>query len=100
MPQDPPKVVKALLRSLDPKTPQEKPLEVHFNPLTLSYSVENATPQQSGDNKKRQYVGQFSGKLTMDLQFDTTDTGDDVRKDTAKVARFMQPSGASRAAGG
>ena len=42
--------------------------------------------QQSGEPKKAQYVAQFSGKLTMDLQFDTTDTGSDVRTVTNQVA--------------
>jgi hypothetical protein len=39
-----------------------------------------------------QYVAQFTGKLTMDLQFDTTDTGSDVRTYTNQVALFMQAS--------
>jgi hypothetical protein len=48
---------------------------VHFNPASLVYSVDNSVAQQSGGPKKVQYVAQFSGKLSMDLQFDTTDTG-------------------------
>jgi hypothetical protein len=91
-----PTVTKATLQSL----PNGKPIEVHFNPASLVYSVENSTPQQGGDPKRRQHASQFTGKLTMDLQFDTTDTGADVRKITDQVALFMQSSAdASKSAG-
>jgi Contractile injection system tube protein len=89
MPQQPPKVVKATLTAL----PKGTPLTVHFNPASLVYSVENSVSQQSSGPKKVQYVAQFSGKLTMDLQFDTTDSGSDVRTVTNQVAMFMQASG-------
>jgi hypothetical protein len=83
-----PTVTKATLQSL----PDGEPFEVHFNPASLVYSVENSTRQQGSDPKRRQYAGQFTGKLTMDLQFDTTDTGEDVRGITDQVAMFMQSS--------
>jgi len=92
MPQQPPQVAKAILMSLGRRPTK---LQVHFNPSSMVYTVENSTPQQSDDPKKRQTVATFSGKLSMDLQFDTTDTGDDVRQFTQKVARFMQASGNS-----
>jgi hypothetical protein len=94
MPQQPPKVEKATLTAL----PGGTPLNVHFNPASLVYSVENSVAQQSGGPKKVQYVAQFSGKLTMDLQFDTTDTGSDVRTVTNQVALFMQASANASAA--
>ncbi|MGD0931656.1 MAG: hypothetical protein ABR902_13490 [Candidatus Korobacteraceae bacterium] len=94
MPQQPPQVAKATLTAL----PGGTPLTVHFNPASLVYSVENSTPQQSGGPKKVQYAAQFSGKLTMDLQFDTTDTGADVRTFTNQVALFMQASANATAA--
>ncbi len=94
MPSQPPQVAKATLTAL----PGGTPLTVHFNPTSLVYSVENSTPQQSGAPKKVQYVAQFSGKLTMDLQFDTTDTGSDVRTYTNQVALFMQASANASAA--
>jgi hypothetical protein len=94
MPQQPPKVAKATLTAL----PSGTPLTVHFNPASLVYSVENSVAQQSGNPKKAQYVAQFSGKLTMDLQFDTTDTGSDVRTVTNQVALFMQASANASAA--
>jgi len=83
-----PKPTKAQLISLPDKTS----MDVHFNPASLVYTVENKSTQTSRDPKTRQFVAQFSGKLTMDLQFDTTDTGEDVRKLTGRVAKFMEPS--------
>jgi hypothetical protein len=83
---------KAVLRSLSPGS---KPITVHFNPASLVYTVENSSKQQSAGPKKRQFAAQFSGKLTMDLQFDTTGSGEDVRATTGLVAKFMQASSAS-----
>lgn len=89
MPQQPPELKKAKIRSLSGQTIE---LEVHFNPATLVYTVENASSQQAADPKRRQTVAHFTGKLTMDLQFDTTDNGDDVRKSTHKLASLMKAS--------
>jgi Contractile injection system tube protein len=89
MPATPPKLAKATLTAL----PNGKPVPVHFNPASLVYSIENSVVQQSAGPKKTQYVAQFSGKLTMDLQFDTTDSGSDVRLATNQVALYMQASG-------
>ncbi len=83
-----PTVVKATLTAL----PDGDPITVHFNPASLVYTVENSTQQQGGDPKRRQYAASFTGKLTMDLQFDTTDSGTDVRQVTSQVALFMQSS--------
>jgi len=90
-----PQVVKATLTA----QPSGPTVTVHFNPASLVYSVENAVAPQSGAPKTTQYAAQFSGKLTMDLQFDTTDTGSDVRTFTNQVAMFMQPAGSAPPAG-
>lgn len=87
MDQPIPVTQKAKLKSLGP---DQTEVEVHFNPASLVYTIENSTKQQSGDPKRRQFAAQFSGKLTMDLQFDTTGTGEDVRQTTNKIAKFMQ----------
>jgi hypothetical protein len=64
---------------------------VHFNPASLQYQISNTlAPQGSGANAA-QYVSQSSGKLTMDLVFDTTATGVDVRTHTSKLAALMKP---------
>lgn len=86
---------KAYLRAL----PDGALIWVHFNPASLVYTVENSGRQQKKDPKRRQFAGQFTGKLTMDLQFDTTHTGDDVRETTNKIAMFMQSSPQANQAG-
>jgi hypothetical protein len=94
MPQQPAKLAKATLSAL----PHGPSITVQFNPASLVYSVENSLSQQSGSPQKVQYVAQFSGKLSMDLQFDTTDNGSDVRLLTNQVAAFMQATGNAQAA--
>jgi hypothetical protein len=94
MPIQEPTIVKATMTPL----PHGQAIPVDFNPASLVYSVENSIQQQSAGPKKVQYVAQLSGKLTMDLQFDTTGSGADVRTETNKIAQFMQPSGNASAA--
>lgn len=94
MPSQPPQLTKATLTAL----PHGSTLTVHFNPASLVYSVDNKVAQQAGGPKKAQYVAQFSAKLTMDLQFDTTGTGSDVRTVTNQVALLMQATGTAQAA--
>ncbi|HEX7679077.1 MAG TPA: hypothetical protein VF713_13185 [Thermoanaerobaculia bacterium] len=91
---------KARLTSLGADTTE---VEVHFNPASLIYTIENSSKQSAGKPIGEQYIAQFSARLTMDLQFDTTDTGEDVQLTTGRMAMFMQssasasriPSGAS-----
>ena len=70
---------------------QGEEIPVHFNPATLEYSITNTLKDEGSGNKKKQHVSQSSAKLTMDLIFDTTHNGEDVRLHTSKIARFMQP---------
>lgn len=67
---------------------------VHFNPASLQYTVANTLKEQGKGAKKKQYVSQTTAKLTMDLVFDTTDTGEDVRVTTNRMAKLLQPVGA------
>jgi hypothetical protein len=64
-------------------------ITVHFNPVSLQYQVTNQMQQRGGG--QQQHVSSSTGKLTMDLVFDTTHSGADVRVDTAKVAKLMEP---------
>ena len=66
-----------------------KEVSVHFNPVSLQLAITN-TLEEKGQDKK-QFVTKSVAKLTMDLIFDTTDTGEDVRVHTQKVAAFMEP---------
>jgi hypothetical protein len=70
---------------------QNQEVPVHFNPVSLQYTVSNTLEEQGSGNKRKQHVSQSSGKLTMDLIFDTTHDGSDVRRITDKIAQFMQP---------
>ena len=62
---------------------------VHFNPVSLQLAITN-TLEEKGQDKK-QFVTKSVAKLTMDLIFDTTGDGQDVRIYTEKVAKFMEP---------
>ncbi len=67
-----------------------EPISVHFNPVSLQHTITNTLSQERGN--ARQYVSKSTGKLTMDLIFDTTDEGSDVRSITDRVAQFMNPT--------
>lgn len=70
----------------------EDKIEVHFNPETLQYAITNNMANQGSGNATKQYVSDSTAKLTMDLIFDSTGTGEDVRLKTIKIAKFMNPS--------
>ncbi len=65
-------------------------IEVHFNPSTLQLQVSNELKDTTNDERK-QYVAKTSAKLTMELIFDTTDTGDDATQTTRKLQAFVAP---------
>lgn len=67
---------------------------VHFNPASLQYTLSNTVEPAPG-GRRVQYVSQTTAKLTMDLVFDTTHNGQDVRTETAKMAKFLKPHGPS-----
>ncbi len=85
----------ALARFKTVKAAEAIDVEVHFNPASLSYSLSNALQAEGDGDKKKQYVSQTSATLTMDLVFDTTDSGDDVREATDKMAKLLRPHGPS-----
>lgn len=65
-------------------------VEVQFNPETLDITLSNNFKESSGDSPT-QLVDEASAQLSLELQFDTTDTGVDVRQKTHQVARFLKP---------
>jgi hypothetical protein len=71
--------------------PNDK-VTVHFNPNSLQYTITNTLKKEGQGAKATQHVSESTGKLTMDLVFDTTDTGADVRTHTEKIAGFMKPN--------
>ena len=68
---------------------------VHFNPASLQYTVSNTLKEEGSGNTKKQFVSQTTAKLTMDLVFDTTSTGHDVRETTDKMTKLLKPHGPS-----
>ncbi|HEX2727750.1 MAG TPA: hypothetical protein VHN20_18150, partial [Beijerinckiaceae bacterium] len=85
----------ARFRSLDGSPAIDLP--VHFNPSSLQYTIQNQLKEEGRGAKKKQHVSQTSAKLTMDLIFDTTDTGADVRTVTDMMTKLLQPVGSSKA---
>ena len=64
--------------------------EVHFNPETLDITFTN-TVQKGRSNQPAQTVSDTTSKLSVELIFDTTLDGTDVRAKTIKIAKFMDP---------
>jgi Contractile injection system tube protein len=68
-------------------------VEVHFNPVSLQHTVNNTLKNAGKGKKKKQHIEQSTAKLTMDLIFDTTDNGQNVRQSTGRIAKFLDPIG-------
>ncbi|TLD46829.1 MAG: hypothetical protein FAZ92_00888 [Accumulibacter sp.] len=77
--------------SFETMTGPKVTVPVHFNPASLQHTVSNTLKEEGQGAKKKQYVSQTTAKLTMDVVFDTTDTGEDVRITTNKMAQLLQP---------
>jgi hypothetical protein len=94
MPIDASAVEKGYLVKSDEESDKSKRIPLHFNPVSLSYSVEASQQQQNQPNRtgQVQYAAQYSAKLSFDVIFDNTDNGEDVRVTTSKVGQFLQPS--------
>ena len=77
---------KAKFVNLNKWNPLTNTMRVTFNPNHIQYTrdiIYEHTPMPDFDTGGRMnYVGGSGGKLTMELFFDTTDTGDDVREYT------------------
>jgi Contractile injection system tube protein len=68
------------------------PVPVQFNPASLEYSIANEFDASGGNNGSRQQVKKTTGKLTMTLIYDTTDTGGDVREQTEHISKLLEPA--------
>jgi hypothetical protein len=75
-----------------------EPLEVDFNPETLKLSISNAMQPNTKRRKKEppQFVTDSTAKLSVELIFDMTTFGFDVREITAQIAQMMKPKGSAR----
>jgi hypothetical protein len=65
-------------------------ITVHFNPASLQLQLSNEL-KDTKNNERKQYIAKANAKLTMDLPFDTTDTGADVTQTTRKLQAFLAP---------
>jgi hypothetical protein len=65
----------------------QKAITVHFNPVSLQFTISN----QIKESKGTQYVATATMKLTLDLIFDTTDTGTDITDVTRQIQAFLGP---------
>lgn len=70
---------------------KDKSIPVHFNPASLQYTVVNTQDPKRKSGAGVQFVTQSTAKLTMDLVFDTTLTGEDVRETTDKMVKLLRP---------
>lgn len=68
-----------------------KSIPVHFNPDSLDITYTN-TVQRGNRNQPAQVVNETTAKLSMELIYDTSMKGTDVRGDTHKIARMMDPA--------
>jgi hypothetical protein len=66
------------------------PIAVHFNPASLQLQLSNEL-KDTTRNERKQYIAKSTAKLTMDLIFDTTDTGSDVTTTTRKIQALVVP---------
>ena len=74
----------------DENEKKQKRVYVQFNPEKLDISLTNNFTQSSGDSPT-QLVDEATAQLSLELQFDTTDTGVDVRQSTGDIAAFLKP---------
>ena len=65
-------------------------IDVQFNPASLQLQVSNEL-KDTKNNERKQYIAKANAKLSMDLQFDTTDTGEDVTSTTRRLQAFIAP---------
>ena len=84
---DPDGIARATFTSSD----ESLSLQVHFNPQTLRLQVTNNVAQRGNSDRTKQFASQSSATLSMQLLFDTTDSGADVRAHTQQLMQMMRP---------
>ncbi|HVH99857.1 MAG TPA: hypothetical protein VM869_14140, partial [Enhygromyxa sp.] len=86
----PEQITRAKFQSIGPGAPGEE-IPVNFNPDSLEYTVTNNIKEEGNSTENKQQVSKSSGKLSMELTFDTTLSGEDVRIQTEKLQALMKP---------
>lgn len=77
-----------------------KAVPVQFNPLSLQYGLTINNPQAGAQPASTQHVARAEATLEMDLLFDTTHDGSDVRALTVPVRNLAMAAEAASSAGG
>lgn len=77
-------------RELNDTQKKARRVDVFFNPESLDLTLTNSI-QKGNRRRPAQTVTESTAKLSMDLIFDTTMDGKDVREHTHKVAQMMDP---------
>src|SRR5262245_36883067 len=70
-----------------------KPLTVQFNPSSLKLTISNTIQDDQPGSTALQNVRKSATKLDLELLFDTTETGADVRTDTSVLKQMGRPAG-------
>src|SRR4051794_26301819 len=65
-------------------------IDVHFNPASLQLQLSNEL-KDADRTHPAQYIAKTSAKLSMELQFDCTDTGQNVVQTTRRLQVFLAP---------
>lgn len=77
-------------------TATAEPIPVHFNPTSLRVALTN----QFGDDPPEQHARATTGKLDVELLYDTTHDGSDVRSATAALRALAVATGVTPPASG
>lgn len=67
------------------------PVMVQFNPASLQYQASTQLHEKRVGSQNQQAAQTLSAQLTLELVFDTTDTGDNVAEKTAALLLLMRP---------
>jgi hypothetical protein len=79
-------------RVLSNQQQREYRIQVHFNPESLDITFTNSVEKGRRNQPAQVSVTETTAKLSMELVFDTTLNGIDVRTETNKLACLMDPS--------
>lgn len=77
-------------RNLSEQDQESRRVEVHFNPESLQITLINRVQPGRGA-QAAQHVTDATAQLSVDLVFDTTVSGRDVREDTQRIGQMMDP---------
>jgi hypothetical protein len=91
-PELPSNLAVAYFKAMLPGGAVSEEIKVLFNPTSLQHTASNTLKEEGSGAKKKQFVDKSSAKLTMQLIFDTTDTGVDVRTHTSKMLSLLKPA--------